>query len=53
MLMLLGNVGIVGKASSAILSFQGGALGREGWRVAELCVGLVALVFISRSCWVD
>lgn len=52
-LMLLGNVGIVGAASSAILGFQGGALGQRGWRVAELCGGLLALVVLSRSRWVD
>jgi len=52
-LMLLGNVGLVGAASSAILGFQGGAWGKEGWRMAELGVGLLALVLISRSRWVD
>ncbi len=52
-LMLLGNVGLVGAASSAILGFQGGALGREGWRLAELGIGLIVLVLISRSRWVD
>lgn len=51
--MLLGNVGIVGAASSAILGFQGGASGAAGWRVAELGVGLLVLVLISRSRWVD
>lgn len=52
-LMLLGNVGLVGAASTAILGFQGGAWGSAGWRVAELGVGLVALVLLSRSHWVD
>jgi len=50
-LMLLGNAGIVGAASSAILGFQ--ASGRAGWRIAELAAGLLALVVISRSRWVD
>jgi hypothetical protein len=52
-LMLLGNAGIVGAASTAILGFQGRAFGHAGWRVAELGVGLLALVFVSRSRWVD
>jgi hypothetical protein len=52
-LMLLGNVGLVGAASSAILGFQGGARGSAGWRIAELGVGLLVLVVISRSRWVD
>lgn len=50
-LMLLGNAGIVGAASSAILGFQ--ASGRAGWRIVELAAGLLALVLISRSRWVD
>lgn len=52
-LMLLGNVGIVGAASSAILGFQGRASGAAGWRIAELGVGLIVLVLLSRSRWVD
>ncbi len=52
-LMLFGNVGLVGAASSAILGFQGGALGHASWRITELGIGLLALVFISRSRWVD
>lgn len=52
-LMLLGNAGIVAAASSAILGFRGGAFGNAWWRVLELVAGLFALVFISRSSWVD
>ena len=52
-LMLLGNAGIVGAASTAILGFQGGATGRPGWRGAELGGGLSVLVLVSRSRWVD
>lgn len=52
-LMLLGNAGIVAAASSAILGFRGGAFGNAWWRVLELVAGLLALVFISRSSWVD
>lgn len=50
-LMLLGNVGIVGAASSAIIGFHG--TNRAGWRVVELVAGLLALVLISRSRRVD
>jgi hypothetical protein len=52
-LMLLGNAGLVGAASSAILGFQGSAMGGAGWRIVELGAGLIVLVFISRSHWVD
>jgi hypothetical protein len=52
-LMLLGNVGIVGAASSAILGFQGKAVGDAFWRVVELGAGLMVLVLLSRSRWVD
>lgn len=53
MLMLLGNVGIVATASSAILGFRGGVFGGQWWRLLELVAGLLALVFVSRSAWVD
>ena len=52
-LMLLGNVGIVGAASTTILGFRGGALGATGWRILLLVLGLLALVLLSRSRWVD
>ena len=52
-LMLLGNVGLVGAASTAILGFQGGASGRAGWRIAELGAGLLILVLVSRNRWLD
>lgn len=52
-LMLLGNAGIVATASSAILGFRGGAFGSHWWRLLELVTGLLALVFVSRSSWVD
>lgn len=52
-LMLLGNAGIVAAASSAIIGFRGGAFGSEWWRIVELGAGLLALVFVSRSSWVD
>ena len=52
-LMLLGNIGVVGAASTTILGFRGGAVGGEGWRLLMLVVGLLVLVFVSRSRWVD
>lgn len=52
-LMLLGNAGIVAAASTTILGFRGGAFGKEWWRVVELVAGLLALIFLSRSRWVD
>lgn len=52
-LMLLGNVGVVGAASSLILGFRGGSIGHQKWRVLELALGLLLLVVISRSRWVD
>lgn len=52
-LMLLGNVGIVATASSAILGLRSGGIAATGWRVLELVVGLLLLVYVSRSKWVD
>ncbi|HEX7355526.1 MAG TPA: TrkA C-terminal domain-containing protein [Mycobacteriales bacterium] len=52
-LMLLGNAGIVAAASTTILGFRGGGIGHQGWRVLELVAGLVALLYLSRSRWVD
>lgn len=53
MLMLLGNAGIVASASSAILGLRSGGFGATGWRVLELVLGLMLLVYVSRSKWVD
>lgn len=52
-LMLLGNAGIVATASSAILGFRGGGFSSHGWRLLELVAGLLALMVIARSVWVD
>src|SRR5579875_2474743 len=52
-LMLLGNAGLVASAATLILGFQGGSFGHTWWRVLELVAGLLALLFISRSRWVD
>lgn len=52
-MMLLGNVGIVATASSAILGLRNGGLAGTGWRMLELVLGLLLLVFVSRSKWVD
>jgi hypothetical protein len=52
-LMLFGSAGVVVAISSTIVGFGGGDVGRKWWRMLELCVGLLALVFLSRSRWVD
>lgn len=52
-LMLLGNAGIVASASSLILGFSRGGFGQDWQQVLELVGGLIALVAISRSSWVD
>lgn len=52
-LMLLGNAGIVAAASTLILGFRGGASGAEWTRVLLLIAGLLAIVYVSRSRWVD
>ena len=51
-LMLLGNAGIVAVASSLIIGFRSGS--RAQWvTLLELLVGLLALLAVSRSAWVD
>lgn len=51
-LMLAGNAGIVAAASSLILGFRSG--GGQNWpQVLELVLGLLALVTLSRSAYVD
>ena len=52
-LMLLGNAGVVAAASSTILGLKGGGLRNNGWQLLELVVGLLVLVAVSRSRWVD
>ena len=52
-LMLLGNAGIVATASSAILGFRSNGFGVGWWRGLELGAGLVALLYLSRSQWID
>lgn len=52
-LMLLGNAGIVATASSAILGLRSGGWGAAGWRSLELVLGLLVLLYLSRSQWVD
>lgn len=52
-LMLLGSGGVVAGAGSLILGFRGGGLGSNGYRLAELVVGLFVLVTLSRSRVVD
>lgn len=52
-LMLLGSAGIVAAASTTIIGFRGGGIGRQWWRVLELALGLMVLVYLSRSKWID
>lgn len=52
-LMLLGSAGIVAAASTTILGFRGGGVGHQWWRILELVLGLMVLVYLSRSRWVD
>lgn len=52
-LMLLGSAGLVAVVSTAIVGLSHSGGGHRGWRIIELVVGLVALVFISRSTWLD
>lgn len=52
-LMLLGNAGIVAAVSSTILGFNPNDIGHDWWRVLELVIGLMVLVTVSRSKWVD
>lgn len=53
MLMLLGNIGIVGAAATLIVGFGGTSAHGAGWRLLELLLGLFALIALSRSKWVD
>jgi hypothetical protein len=52
-LMLLGSAGTVAVISTLILGFGSRGGGRAWWRILELVVGLMALVYLSRSRWVD
>lgn len=52
-LMLMGNAGVVAAAGSLILGFRNGSLGHNWKSLAELVVGLLVLLQISRSRWVD
>lgn len=52
-LMLLGNAGIVASAGSLILGFRSGSGGAAGFRVLELALGLLFLVYLSRNRWID
>ncbi|HZE05660.1 MAG TPA: TrkA C-terminal domain-containing protein [Solirubrobacteraceae bacterium] len=52
-LMLLGNAGIVAAAGTLIIGFQNRGTGPAFGKVAELILGLFALLYASRSRWVD
>ena len=53
MLMLLGNAGIVASAGTLIIGFGSGGSGPAFGKVAELALGLFALLYASRSRYVD
>jgi hypothetical protein len=53
LLMLLGNAGLVAAAASLIIGFRASGTGTEWVRLLELVIGLLALVFLSRSAWID
>lgn len=52
-LMFLGNAGIVAGAGTLVIGFRHGGAGAQGWRLLELGLGLLALLYISRNHWVD
>ena len=53
-LMLLGSAGTVAVVSTLIVGLgSSGGGGARWWRILELVVGLMALVYLSRSRWVD
>jgi TrkA family protein len=52
-LMLLGSAGTVAVITTLILGLNHHGSGRPWWRILELVIGLLALVYISRSRWVD
>lgn len=52
-LMLLGSAGTVAVISTLVLGLGHSGGGPPWWRVLELVVGLLALVYVSRSKWVD
>ncbi|HZD86796.1 MAG TPA: TrkA C-terminal domain-containing protein [Gaiellaceae bacterium] len=53
LLMLAGNAGLAAVVASLMLGFTRGGTGATGYRVLELIVGLVALLLLARSRWVD
>ncbi|MGN6475256.1 MAG: TrkA C-terminal domain-containing protein [Mycobacteriales bacterium] len=52
-LMLFGSAGLVAVVSTAILGLGRTGAGTPLWRIAELVLGLVALLVVSRNRWVD
>lgn len=52
-LMLLGHAGLVAGAGSLILGFRSAGAGHNVYRVLLLVAGLLALLLVSRSSWVD
>jgi len=52
-LMLAGNAGLAAVVASLMLGFTHGGAGSAGYRVLELLGGLVVLLALARSRWVD
>lgn len=52
-LMLIGSAGVVAASGSLIIGFRNGAIGGGSARVFQLVAGLLVIVWISRSTWVD
>ncbi len=53
LLMLAGNAGLAAVVASLMLGFTRGGTGATGYRILELIVGLVVLLLLARSSWVD
>lgn len=52
-LMLLGSAGTVAVISTLILGLGKGGGIQRSWRIVELALGLLAIVYLSRSRWID
>jgi hypothetical protein len=52
-LMLLGSAGLVAVVSTAILGLGKGGGATSGWRILELVLGLLVLIWLSRNDRVD
>lgn len=52
-LMLLGSAGTVAVISTLILGLGKGGGAQRSWKILELALGLLAIVYLSRSRWLD